>query len=104
MSEGGRFKTITEQREEGVQNPQGPVSLPPLTQQLKNVATTAVQAAKGVLQGGDLTVAQSEAERRMAICSGCPYYLAPREKCGVCGCNMAFKTRLVAGSCPKGKW
>jgi hypothetical protein len=43
------------------------------------------------------------AEKRMAICKGCPELL-PTGNCKKCGCFMSSKTKLPHASCPIGKW
>jgi hypothetical protein len=43
------------------------------------------------------------AEKRLAICKGCPELL-PTGNCKKCGCFMSSKTKLPHASCPIGKW
>lgn len=40
---------------------------------------------------------------RLAICTGCPEFLATQQ-CRKCGCFMPVKARLTHASCPLGKW
>lgn len=46
-------------------------------------------------------------ERRRLLCAGCPFLqrlkIVP-DRCRVCGCFVAAKTKLVGEHCPKGKW
>ena len=53
------------------------------------------------------------ANHRWLICKECPLLDSIGGKCAVpgtapccadCGCDLAFKTRLLSASCPKDKW
>ena len=77
---------------------------PGLFQKAANLAGTVKDVAIHAVTDQTIQVPKTKAEERIAICKACSFYLAPREVCGVCGCNMPFKTRLAAGKCPKGKW
>lgn len=77
---------------------------PGLLQKATNLTETLVDVATSVMAGNKTIAQKSHIEQRMDICKACQFYLPAREVCGVCGCNMAFKTRLLAGKCIKGKW
>lgn len=44
------------------------------------------------------------AELRYAICLECPSLIKLSKQCRKCGCFMDAKTKLLAASCPIGKW
>lgn len=39
---------------------------------------------------------------RIEVCNNCPKF--DGEKCGVCGCYMKYKTKLLAAKCPENYW
>jgi hypothetical protein len=80
------------------------MSEPNLIDKLKNLKETLVDALETYKSTGKLIAEGSIADQRLKICRECEFFLQNREVCGVCGCNMSFKTRLVAGRCPKQKW
>lgn len=80
------------------------VTEPGLLQKATNLTETLVDVAASVMAGNKVMIQKSHIEHRMDICKSCQFYLPAREVCGVCGCNMTFKTRLLAGKCVKGKW
>ena len=41
-------------------------------------------------------------EQRRTVCDVCPDRAGP--VCGVCGCVLALKTKLVGESCPRDRW
>jgi hypothetical protein len=55
-------------------------------------------------------VVEEIAELRYNICDECEFKgddcAVPGTSpcCNECGCSLAFKTRALAASCPKGKW
>ena len=44
-------------------------------------------------------VSDEEKERRMQICKMCPHFQDVTVQCGVCGCFLEAKTRLVGFHC-----
>lgn len=44
------------------------------------------------------------AEDRYSMCKVCPEFINLTKQCKQCGCFMAAKTKLLAASCPLGKW
>lgn len=74
---------------------------------LKSLASSAVDVAKGVVQQGKLLAADSN--KRMDICRKCECFhdgRCSRDKCPRVGCNcwMQVKTQFAGSKCPKGKW
>ena len=59
-----------------------------------------VKLGKHAFQHGSVVVPQEEKSRRMSICRKCPYYEIDKNKCGVCGCKMEFKSLLATSKCP----
>lgn len=75
---------------------------PSLFQMGLNLGKSMAKEAKARVTGKRKTVSQEERDRRMDVCKGCEFLKGSR--CAKCGCNMNFKTRLVSGNCPIGKW
>lgn len=46
---------------------------------------------------------EATCQERMAICNSCENK-TPSEKCGLCGCYLAAKTRSMGSECPDKKW
>lgn len=44
------------------------------------------------------------AELRFNICKSCEFLTKTTNQCTKCGCLMHLKTKLIAASCPIGKW
>ena len=44
------------------------------------------------------------ANLRYSICLECPSLIKMSKQCKKCGCFMDAKTKLLAASCPIGKW
>jgi len=44
-------------------------------------------------------VSDEERERRMALCRTCPYFQEMTSQCGICGCFLEAKTRLIGFHC-----
>lgn len=45
-----------------------------------------------------------ESLRKLEICLACPELKQPQRQCGVCGCMMEKKTKMMGASCPLKKW
>ena len=78
--------------------------LPSMTSMAKNVMGSVFKSAKSAITGHGVRVEKEEADRRLAICRGCPFFRHTDERCSKCGCYMAVKTYLRAERCPVGKW
>lgn len=46
-------------------------------------------------------VSEDERNRRMAICRACEHFQPTLTQCGLCGCFLEAKTRLVNYHCPE---
>jgi hypothetical protein len=55
---------------------------------------------KFILKGGKID--QQEGDRRMKICQGC--IEKKGNSCGICGCDLEWKTRMSTEFCPINKW
>jgi hypothetical protein len=44
------------------------------------------------------------ADRRMAICKDCEFFVSLTQQCLKCGCIMPAKTKLPNSECPVHKW
>lgn len=75
---------------------------------LNNIWKNRIAILKGV--GNTLVkkkVIEEIAAERLNICNACPSKNAGcsiKDCCGICGCNLNFKTRSLESSCPKQKW
>ena len=52
-------------------------------------------------------VIEEIAKKRLSICNSCPsknLNCNIKDCCGICGCNLGFKTRSLESSCPQQKW
>jgi hypothetical protein len=76
--------------------------MPSILDMGKNLIETAVNVAASVANGDQINLSEEEANKRLAICESCEFYINSR--CSKCGCYMAVKTYLKAANCPVGKW
>jgi hypothetical protein len=80
-----------------------PKSPPPVSVMAVNLARAAVgevvARATGVAK-----LDAGEIERRMAICRGCENFIHGQNRCSLCGCFAALKSRMRSQHCPVGKW
>lgn len=61
--------------------------------------------AQDMPEDGVIAASKEKAADRMAICQACPHArFRPFMHCAKCGCVLAWKTKLKAGTCPVGKW
>ena len=44
-------------------------------------------------------VSDEERERRMSLCRTCPHFQEITSQCGICGCFLEAKTRLIGFHC-----
>jgi hypothetical protein len=79
---------------------------PSLVTTIANAAGAANRVIHAAIHGQALVVDNEEQDRRLAICHGCPKYIADQDKCSVCGCVGRWKTRLRTEHCPlpEPKW
>ena len=69
-------------------------------QEFVQFAGEMVKVGKHAFQHGSVIVPLEEKKRRMIICSKCPYYEIEKNKCGICGCKMEWKSLLTTSTCP----
>lgn len=73
-------------------------SLPPLSRQVKNFASSMVNWVKD----GFKMAPKPVRDERLTICKGCEKYNEGR--CLSCGCFLDYKTSIAAEKCPLDKW
>lgn len=73
------------------------------SQQVGSVFRVAVESAQAALRGEAVTAGDRRVARRLDECKRCPQ-LTLAGSCALCGCVVAFKTKVAAASCPMGKW
>jgi hypothetical protein len=74
----------------------GPPAYPPLAAQ----AGTLAHALWDWAVSGFKMASDEEVSRRLAICAGCPMWVADAHRCSICGCNTDAKVRLKTARCP----
>lgn len=47
---------------------------------------------------------ETDADKRLSICEECPDFIKLTKQCKQCGCIMPAKVKLLASTCPLGKW
>ncbi len=75
---------------------------PTLFQKAKNLAGAAKRIGQAAARGQKIAVSKEEADRRMAICQECEFFIG--KSCMKCGCVIKFKARLETEHCPIAKW
>lgn len=82
------------------------INKPTIGQKIENFAGAMVDWVKD----GFATSSQEKSGARLEICTGNPEKGIPKcdnfenGTCNLCGCNLAFKTKLESSTCPIGKW
>jgi len=71
-------------------------------QQAQSVFRVAVESGAALARGESPTVNERLQNQRLRECHTCPQLSSGT--CSLCGCVVAFKTRVRAASCPMGKW
>lgn len=79
-----------------------PNKMPGATSMAKDLATTALNAMRMAVRGGEILAQDDVIKRRIEACSGCDRKLGVR--CTKCGCYISLKTAVAAATCPLGKW
>jgi rRNA maturation endonuclease Nob1 len=72
-------------------------------QQAKEIATGATNLIKLKLHIADKDVEEIHS-KRMNVCRQCSAYNKELNKCEICGCLLAIKTRSMESSCVSGHW
>jgi Family of unknown function (DUF6171) len=71
-------------------------------QQAQSVFRVAVESGAAMARGESPTVNERLQNQRLRECYACPQLT--NGTCSMCGCVVAFKTRVKAATCPMGKW
>lgn len=81
-----------------------PRTTPAVSVLAANLARAAVGEIKARVAGLPKLEAE-EIERRMATCRACADHFIPSQnRCALCGCFAALKSRMRSQHCPIGKW
>ena len=80
-----------------------PKTPPPVSVMAANLAKAAVGEVKARVAGVTKLDA-GEIYRRMEICRGCEHFIHGQNRCALCGCFAALKSRMRSQHCPVGKW
>lgn len=78
--------------------------LPTPIEIVKNVGKSLVKNAKELLTTGSINAEEVVVQERYTICQSCEWFRHIDNRCGKCGCYLAFKPYLKAEKCPVGKW
>lgn len=81
-----------------------PRTTPTVSVMAANLAKAAVGEVKARVAGLPKLDAE-EVARRMEICRSCDDHFIPSQnRCALCGCFAALKSRMRSQHCPIGKW
>ena len=80
-----------------------PKTPPPVSVMAANLARAAAAEVKARIAGTP-PLDPEEIERRMATCRECENFIHGQNRCALCGCFAALKSRLRSQHCPVGKW
>jgi hypothetical protein len=72
-----------------------------------SIALNAARAAAAEIRArtaGTPSLPDEEIVRRLDVCKSCDNWRTSDSRCAMCGCYMAYKTRLRSSSCPIAKW
>lgn len=89
-----------------------------IVRKAKELGTASIGLAKLAIGKYDATqVSDAIYEARVSKCKDCPHHNSTLNQCGVCGCFLAIKARLMYDpvvqertgektetTCPEGKW
>lgn len=56
------------------------------------------------VQTGMKKVSNETYRYRLELCHSCDQYVAERDACSICGCNMKIKASWPSQACPINKW
>jgi hypothetical protein len=71
---------------------------------LFDLGNTTLDALNEYKRRGLLLTEEEKVDARMEICNSCKVFNKESARCSICGCFMKIKIRLIASSCPVGKW
>lgn len=72
--------------------------------QMGGALAAAGSTAVRVVTGQPVWVSPEVLDGRVATCRDCPTWDAAGGRCRACGCITATKAKLVAATCPLGRW
>ena len=69
------------------------------------MASTLKEIAVNILNGKLPAGADADlAKARINECTKCFHFQKYTRQCGLCGCFMDIKTKMLEADCPSGKW
>ena len=80
-----------------------PKTPPPVAAMAANLARSAADEVKAWIAGMP-QLDTGEIDRRMTTCRECDNFIHGQNRCALCGCFAALKSRLRSQHCPAGKW
>ena len=78
-------------------------ALPSLATMAANAGSAVLSEAKALFYG-DSPVSEEAISERLALCHACYQFLPGQNRCALCGCYAALKSRLRSQHCPLDKW
>lgn len=78
-------------------------NLPPLLEQITNLAGTTKTVLLGFLKNGQVKASCQMEKDRIEICLACEK-LTDDFRCQECGCFIKVKAKLLTANCPLRKW
>jgi len=79
--------------------PDNPPQFPSKREQLRNLALSAMQAARD-----PRPAPKTLKDKRLQICGQCEWFDSQSLRCKACGCYLVGKAAISGSKCPKGKW
>jgi len=76
---------------------------PPLPVMAATLVRAAIHEVKARVSGVP-QVTDEEIARRMETCRTCEHFIQGQNRCELCGCFSALKSRMRSQHCPQGKW
>jgi hypothetical protein len=77
--------------------------MPPVTKQLSNVMGAGKRVMTNLMTNQPIKANETTVNQREEICKQCSY-CAPNGRCTLCGCFLAWKSKLLTETCPANKW
>ncbi len=81
-------------------DPRNKLPMPSVVTQVKGLAHSFYDIAKGIAQGKPLSRDPETLDRCRTICETCPKFNPDLQKCSLCGCWRALKPWFNQLSCP----
>jgi hypothetical protein len=86
-----------------MQKPNEQPELPPLLEQVTNLALAGRDVVLGFLKSGKIKASSEMMKDRMEVCLACDK-LTDDFRCSQCGCFIKAKAGLLTQDCPLRKW